>query len=117
MLIIPKYHFELAREGIEYVWGIVKKVYIIKPLIDKTTKDKFHQCVKEAMNYVKVDIVRQFAAKARRYMLAYRNLDPNGISYIKIERFVKKVKNHRSVSDQDTGFIDKAWRDSIIDIT
>ena len=41
MLITPKYHCEIAGEGIEYNWGIAKIFYRNIPLVEKLTKPFF----------------------------------------------------------------------------
>ena len=38
VLVSPKYHYELAGEGVEYVWAVLKKYYCSKPLEEKNTK-------------------------------------------------------------------------------
>ena len=75
MLISPKYHCEIAGEGIEYDWGMIKKNYRNIPLEEKNARDKFRHCVKQAMNTCTKQHVRKIAGKCRRYMLSYLNLD------------------------------------------
>ena len=114
VIITPKYHCEIAGEGIEYDWGMAKRYYRNIPFIDKVTKDKFHKCVKQAMEYIYVKHARLFSGKARRYMLAYRNMKKCDLSYPNIQKFVHKVKSHRSVDDQDTAYLNKLWRESFL---
>ena len=43
----PKYHCELAGEGIEYMWGYMKWSYCC---IKKSTKKMFEDCVKQLVD-------------------------------------------------------------------
>ena len=122
ILVSPKYHCELAGEGIEYAWGFAKKVYRNLPFERKKGKANFHAAVRQSLHSVSIDTMRKFSAKARRYMLVYKLFDSaaspeeyasKGMSYREIERFVDKLmKVHRSAADQDTGFITKTWREA-----
>jgi hypothetical protein len=97
----------------------------------KKGKENFKKSVRDSLDSVTIDIARRFAAKARRYMLAYQYFDnleqqQSGeetgnpvasekvhVNYEEIENFVrKKAKNHRSSADQDTGYIAKIWREA-----
>jgi len=53
MLTSPKYHCEVAGEGIEFVWGMMKRRFRSIPYKEKDTKQKFNKCVRECVeNYV-----------------------------------------------------------------
>ena len=41
VIITPKFHAELAGEGVEYSWGIVKGIYRRKPLESKKSEEAF----------------------------------------------------------------------------
>lgn len=120
ILVTPKYHCEIAGEGIEYAWGLFKKVYRNLPLDQKRTRSGFRQAVEKSLNDVTVEHARRFSARVRCYMLAYRHFKDKGnteqteqhITYDEIEKFVKNSKCHRSVLDQDAGFIANVWRES-----
>ncbi|KAI2500758.1 hypothetical protein MHU86_13737 [Fragilaria crotonensis] len=47
VLITPKFHAEMAGEGIEYSWGVSKSVYRKMPLDSKKGKTSFKALVKE----------------------------------------------------------------------
>ena len=47
VIILPKFHAELAGEGIEYSWGVTKKLYRHKPLQSKRSKEAFRAFVME----------------------------------------------------------------------
>ena len=115
LLVSPKYHCELAGEGVEYCWGLSKRFFRNKGLETKNTKNKFENVVREAIEYVRKDHVEKFSAKCRRYMMAYKNIENEsmGLTYDWVERFVKKTKTHRNILDQERGFIEEVWRASI----
>ena len=115
LLVSPKYHCELAGEGVEYCWGLSKRFFRNQGLEKKNTKKKFEDIVRQSIEYVKKEHVVKFAGKCRRYMMAYYNAR-NGaheLTYDWIERFVKKTKTHRNILDQERGFIEEVWRASI----
>ena len=65
LLVSPKYHCELAGEGVEYVWGMAKRFYRSCALDKKNTKQKFNKVVRNAVEYVKKENVIKFAARCR----------------------------------------------------
>ena len=77
VLYTPKYHCEIAGEGVEYSWGISKKFYRSLPLSVKKGLVNFRASVRQSVNHVSIHHVRKFAARARRYMLAYLHFDDN----------------------------------------
>ena len=48
----PKYHPEMAGEGIEFFWGLAKRKYQSIPHEDKKGKEKFLEAVHEGIGYV-----------------------------------------------------------------
>ncbi len=119
LLITPKYHCELAGEGIEYAWGLFKKYFRQTAHAGKKGKAQFTSCVETSLKKVSVDHIRRFSARARRYMLTYSLLDSpeslqgHGLSYREIEQYVNKImKVHRSTADQESAFIAKVWRET-----
>ena len=118
LLTSPKYHCELAGEGIEFCWGLAKRYYRSITLEKKRTRQMFEKCVRDSIRYVKQHHVSKFSAKCRRYMMAYNVYDgiKNGstdqLTYEEVERFIKKAKTHRNLADQEKGFIELAWRES-----
>ncbi len=121
-LVTPKFHCELAGEGIEYDWGLSKRDYRSLPHASKTGKENFLKSLKQSLSKVTVEHRRKFSAKARRYMLTYRLFDSEGtledcekrgLTYKDIEKHVKTLfKAHRSSFDQEYGYISKIWRES-----
>jgi len=119
LLVTPKYHCELAGEGIEYAWGLFKKYFCQTPHAEKRGKARFRSCVESSLKRVSVDHIQKFSTHARHYMLTYALLDSpeslegHGLSYHEIEQYVeKKIKVHRSTTDQESSFIAKVWRES-----
>jgi len=115
IIVSPKYHCELAGEGIEYAWGAMKRYFRRLSFDEKRTKKKFKKAVLDAVEHVKKIHIEKFSARCRRYMLTYLGIG-NGdktLSYESIERFVKTMKTHRNIGDQEKSFIKKAMMDSI----
>ena len=120
IIYTPKYHCEIAGEGIEYSWDIFKKFYRKLLLSENKGVSNFRSSVRKSVEHVNIQHVRKFTARARRYMLAYMHFDDSNIpakvtSYDQIERFVKKEsKAHRNVLDNDTGFLNSVWKQSML---
>ena len=74
------------------------------------------KCVRDAVEFVKQQHVVRFSAKCRRYMMAYNAFDENGdaLTYKEIERFIKKMKTHRNIADQEKGEIERLWKESSV---
>ena len=73
ILFTPKYHCELAGEGIEYCWGAAKRIYRKLPLKKKRSWEAFRTSVFESLTNINVDMCRRFSAKARGYMMGYHH--------------------------------------------
>lgn len=122
LLTSPKYHCEIAGEGIENGWGHAKKTYRRVPLSLKRSRDDFWKCVKDSLRKVSVQTMRKFSAKTRRYMMTYQLFDHQGkyaefenqgLCYSEIEKHVDTIlKVHQSSFDQDKGYISQVWRES-----
>ena len=105
LLVSPKYHCEIADEGNEYPWGLIKKWFRAISLIDKKGKEKFEKELKKCVRKVSKQHANRFAARCRRYMLAYTNQarlsresEPS-LTYCDIEKFIKSFKCHRNTED------------------
>lgn len=112
----PKYHCELAGEGIEYSWGFAKCIYRRIPHSEKKSLQKFLDCVKYSMSreVITVDRMRRFSRRARRYICSYYIFhgvganDDEGNVNVKmddLEKMVKMMKTHRCALDFDYQFI------------
>ena len=76
VIIAPKFHAELAGEGVEYSWGVVKGVYRQKPLQSKRNKESFRQLVNDvtSRDILTTKTVRKLSRRARAYICAYSSL-------------------------------------------
>jgi hypothetical protein len=73
----PKYHCEIAGEGIEYCWGSSNKIQRVLLLKDRRKVEGFINSVKCYLKRVTPVRMRQFARRARKYMLAYHQIGEN----------------------------------------
>jgi hypothetical protein len=132
--LTPKFHAELAGEGIEYSWAHAKGHYRRSPLaLKKKGRESFKQLVKESTSPVEQlqeDRIRRFAARARAYICTYYYLgkktaagasggtnnslvteEPQLVTkeqqllFSEIERLMKDFKVHRCALDFDRGFV------------
>jgi hypothetical protein len=121
----PKFHAELAGEGIEYSWGFAKQLYRRKPVKLKKGRANFKALVRQCTDpTTEINKVRvgKFAGRARAYICAYFELDRrqqqtqdqvanDNVSerqqahFVDIERLMKSFKTHRCALDFDSGFI------------
>jgi len=119
--ITPKFHAEIAGEGIEYIWGVAKGVCRRKPLeFKKQGKEKFHVLVKKcvcSVNVLHVKRVRTLSRRARAYICAYYFIERNAVnnnqvdndnvvlSLPQIESLMKEFKTHLSALDLTRKFV------------
>ena len=74
----PKYHPEIAGEGIEFCWGIAKNFYRKMRLEDKKRRENWLKLVSKCTcnkDVITIASVRNFGKRIRRYMLAYLSID------------------------------------------
>ena len=128
VLITPKFHAEMAGEGIEYSWGVAKSVYRRMPLDSKKGKTSFKALVNEctSRDVLTTTTVRKLSRRARSYICAYyaihqRKQQDNGndvpsLTLPIIDRIVKAFKTHRAVVDFDTGFVNSIVSSAIEDV-
>ena len=121
----PKYHCEMAGEGIEYSWGNAKMKYRRIKASAKRSNAQFLAQVRNCSSneYLNKKRVRNNSRRAREYVCAYlllavsagkentenievdiRELKPCAISAQKIEQMKEKVRYHRAAIDFDTSF-------------
>ena len=77
VLLTPKFHAELAGEGVEYSWAHSKAYYRRMPLSRKRGRDNFKQLVKDCTCPVTVltkQRIEKFASRARAYICTYHHL-------------------------------------------
>ena len=126
--LTPKFHAELAGEGIEYCWAVAKGYYRRMPLKRKMGRENFKQLVKESIcpvNQLFKKRVCKLSARARAYICTYYHLaktteagasggsntnnslvtEQQPLLYNEIERLMKDFKVHRCALDFDRGFV------------
>lgn len=118
--ITPKFHAEIAGEGIEYAWGMAKGKYRRMPLADKKgKKDKFQELVKACLsrNVLTTECIRKLSRRARAYICAYYFIEKNSgddssqvTTLPEIEALMKQFKTHRSALDFDRAFCEAQVR-------
>ena len=101
VLFTSKGNPEIAGAGIEYDWGVSKKVF------RRTTNHVAKDCERDVrllLSRVTFQVAKNTAGKSRSYMRAYK--DDAGGSHLLVEKFVKIHKCHRNILDQDTEYLD-----------
>jgi len=68
ILFTPKFHCELAGEGIEYSWGASKRYYRSQPLSKKKSYRSFDELVRWSVGKVSIQMCRRFSGKARGFL-------------------------------------------------
>ena len=118
VLLTPKFHAELAGEGVEYCWAHAKSYYRRKPVSSKRGRENFKMLVKDCTCPSEIltrERVQKLAARARAYICTYFYLDqrsvdiPDGsplsqkqeLLFAEIERLMKDFKVHRCALDFD----------------
>jgi hypothetical protein len=127
VLITPKFHAEMAGEGIEYSWGVSKSVYRCMPLDSKKGKASFkalvHECI--SRDVLTTATVRKLSRRARSYICAYYALhqrqqnngdDVPSLTLPLIERLVKAFKTHRAAVNFDTGLVNSFVSSAVEDV-
>jgi hypothetical protein len=119
--ITPKFHAEMAGEGIEYSWAVCKSVYRKMPLDSKRGKDSFKALVNECISrdILKTEVVRKLSKRARAYICAYYILHQQQQQQVDlplIDRLMKIFKTHRAALDFDAGFVESVIPKAIEDV-
>jgi len=119
----PKFHCEIAGEGIEYAWGLAKKYYRRIPYREKRSFNQFVVSVKTSLSKVTLDMSRRFSQKARSYMLGYHHQQKEKNCEVRVkvessfdynEKIHKLYKSHRDISTTDFAFISAVIKECII---
>jgi len=71
ILFTPKYHPNIAGEGVEDVWGFVKRIIRRSPINQRRIFKDFVRLVNQEMSQVSKIRTRRFRRKCRKYMLGY----------------------------------------------
>ena len=132
IVFTPKFHCEIAGEGIEYSWGASKRWYRKQSFAAKRSFDNFEILVMNSLKRVNINMCRRFSRKARRYMVGYLHqmLENNTLdvddgvvaasgvffsksSHIKNEVLHKVYASHRDANTTDGAFIERVMRECI----
>ena len=76
--LTPKFHAELAGEGVEYGWAHAKAFYRRIPVSRKRGRDNFKQLVRDCtcpVNVLTKERIEKFASRARAYICTYHYLE------------------------------------------
>jgi len=129
----PKFHAELAGEGIEYAWGFCKALYRRKPLGKKRKRESFKKLVYECTDpkLLTPKQCAKFSRRARQYICAYYSLHLKAqqtqvgeraaaeetvasrqqLHFTEIEHMKKEFKSHRCALDFDKSFVDAVLKE------
>ena len=97
----PKYHCEIAGEGVEYMREYCKRLFCRVPLAKRRKKADFENAVRNTVSseMIPPSLIRCFSRRARQYMCAYHHLhsetadaDTIQISLKMVEKLVKNFK-------------------------
>lgn len=118
VICTPKYHAEMAGEGVEYCWALAKNWYKRLPLKERKTREQFEAKVKEAfsLSVLSKEKVRGAARRQRSYILAYAHLHKEEAvdgaegaaaakEFVDIEKISKICRVHRAADDFDAAYI------------
>ena len=105
----PKRHPELAGEGIEYIWGVVKKHLRALNLTLATSESGKHPYdnVNKPIDDLALGVVRVCAWRARSHKLAYMAIGAGAdvAEYSEIKKLVNEMKQHRGCGRLERGFV------------
>jgi hypothetical protein len=137
--LTPKFHAELAGEGVEYNWAHAKAYYRRVPVSRKRGRENFKELVKECTSPALVltkERVEKFAARTRAYICTYHHLEQarevppptaagaldtpaavcpkQELLYTEIERLMKSFRGHRCALDFDRGFVNSILKEEVL---
>ena len=137
----PKFHAELAGEGIEYLWAYSKGYYRRCPMKEKKGRESFKKLVRKCTDPKEAltrDRAIKFSGRSRSYICTYYwlelqerkrseqeaaatggNQDEEALAlaprqmlhFAAIERMKKKFRTHRCALDFDAGFVNAFLRE------
>jgi hypothetical protein len=112
----PKCHPELAGNGIEYAWGIIKKKF--RAINDEENKNLVKN-IEESYNVLSIDISWRFQRKARTYRRTYCALNSvhETSTFEIIEKMTQKFKSHRNIEEIESKYISRVLAEVESDIT
>ena len=124
----PKFHAELAGEGIEYAWAVSKNWYRKQPLTQKKGLQKFKDLVKKAngLDVITEQSANKCSRRARAYICTYYYLShrqdqqqgqqlgqahKQQLLFKEIQKLQKLFKAHRCALHFDSGFSNALFRE------
>ena len=133
--LTPKFHAELAGEGVEYCWAQAKSYYRRVPVSRKRGRENFKALVREctsSQNVITKGRVEKYAARARAYICTYHHLEQarevhppaaaaaaahpkEELLLTDIERVSKALRCHRCVLDFDLGFVNSVLKEEAME--
>jgi len=102
----PKFHAEIAGNGVEYSFGQCKKTYRAENDCNPRT---LHERVKRSVLSVSLRTSQRCAARTRRIRAGYLGTE-GAVAKEDIDRFARRSRTHRSMLDQATWFIAEEMR-------
>ena len=99
VIFSPKGHPEIDGAGIEFDWGVSKKIFRRENNHEPKHSERD---VRSSLQKVSLTIAYHTSRKVRSYMKAY--VSDSGESQLLIEKFVKIHKCHRNILDQETSY-------------
>jgi hypothetical protein len=92
----PKFHCEMAGEGIEYDWAYCKSQYRRRPLTEKKGAKNFKELVREVTSWEFVTKARsrRSSARARSYISGYYNIHFNNSSLVRLSKDELTTNGH-----------------------
>ncbi|CCO37871.1 hypothetical protein BN14_12031 [Rhizoctonia solani AG-1 IB] len=91
IIYLPKYHCEL--NPIEQCWGAAKRIY--RDLPPSSSEADLKQNMLSALDSVKLESIRRFAARSQRFVHAYAH----GLSGVQAAWAAKQFRGHRIIPD------------------
>jgi hypothetical protein len=117
----PKYHAEIAGEGVEYDWALGKNCHKRSPLSKRKTMAGFRKSATYAVGRENMTLerARGCARRARQYIVAYqwlkvndnnpdalKDIQSNSIADVEaVKRHLKPKKSHRGADWLDAGYL------------
>jgi hypothetical protein len=99
ILFIPKYHCELAGEGIEYCWGAAKRIYRKLPLKDRRSWESFRKSVVACLSKVRSLCADDFWGRRQAKCLVIATKPWKRKTEEKKSRVLREMKRYKKSTD------------------
>ena len=111
---LPKGHYEIARRGVECLWGVSRVMFRKENAKLDTDKrvNTLKQRVKTLLTNMPLETIQKCSRRAREHKLSYLFLlendsDNEDLKLVDIEKVKKEIKNKRCAMDQDYSLVKK----------